>query len=149
MQQFDNEVGKRRRIDICVMKASDAKDYFLQFLSLEEKEKKRETAKLSEKLINNSWKTEVKQWFLAVRDKSGQIIGKIEVVPLKDGNAFFTIEMANQQWILKYGDEAVDQFIKICKERKYFSTIEFDKENTIIEHYRKVHNLGTYEFKIA
>ena len=149
MRQFDNAVGKRRRIDISIMKASDAEDYFLQFLSLGEKEKKRKAAMLSDRLADNSWKNDVRQWYLAVKDKAGQIVGKIEVYPSARGNGFFTIEMPNEQWILKYGDEAIDQFIKVCKEKKYFSTIEFDKDNRIIEHYRKVHDMKTYELKIA
>ena len=148
MQKFDDEAGVRRRLDLCNMKVSDTEDYFLQFLTIGKKEKKHLAAELSERLSNNSCDDGVKQWFLSVKDKSGQIVGKIEVFPAKE-DAFFTIEIPNNQWILRYGDDAIDQFIKTCREKGYFSKIEFDRENPIIDHYRKVHDIQSYIVKTA
>ena len=147
MQQFDNNVGKRRRIDLCVMKASETEDYFLQFVSMDAEKKKKKAAMLSKKLADNA--ADVKQWYLAVKDKSGQIIGKIEVQPAAEDEAWFTIEIPNEQWIQKYGDDAVDQFVKICKEKEYFSVIRFDENNRIIEHYRRLRGIQSTELKIA
>lgn len=134
MQQFNNETGIRRLLNIENMEVNEVKDYYLQFLDLEPEEKEDRESKLKQQIIQSK-KDNFYEWILAIKTKDGKIIGKIEVLEMGANKAFFTINLPNKSWKMKYGVEAVKQFIKICSENKYFSELELDNRNSIIQRY--------------
>ena len=112
MQQYDDNKGKRRFLDIENMNENDVSEYYLQNLKLKEEEKQNRKVELKKRIRqNNSY-----EWILAIKLKDGKIIGKIEVLEMGNKTAFVTINLPNKSWKIKYGTEALDQFIKICKE---------------------------------
>lgn len=147
MQQFDDSKGERRILDIKKMLREDVENYYMQHLQLSLREKHCREAELR-KRITKSKKKDFYEWILAIKSKDGKIIGKIEVLDMGNNTAFVTINLPNKSWKIKYGEEALDQFIKICEENKYFSKIELEKNNSIVERYITKHGLG-YEIKVA
>ena len=147
MQQFDDNMGVRRLLDITNMEVMEVKDYYFQYLGLNPVEKNNRTRQLKERIIKSK-ESGFYEWILAVKLKDGKIIGKIEVIDMGNEKAFLTINLPNKSWKMRYGEEALDQFLKICRENNYFSIIELEKENSTVEKYIKKHNLG-YEVKVA
>lgn len=144
MQQYDDNKGKRRFLDIENMNENDVSEYYLQNLKLKEEEKQNRKVELKKRIRqNNSY-----EWILAIKLKDGKIIGKIEVLEMGNKTAFVTINLPNKSWKIKYGTEALDQFIKICKENDYFSKVELEKNNSIVERYMKEHDKSSYEIEL-
>ncbi len=146
MQNFDDNVGKRRLLNIRKMSFSDVKEYCSQFFSLDKtvriqmgKELKAEIQEMNN-LANG--------WVLAVESKDGKVFGKFEIKEISPEKALVSIEIPNKTLVYKYGTEAIDQLVKICKEKKYFSTIKLDDSN-IAERYRRMHSLPGLEMHIA
>lgn len=142
MQQFKDEV--RRTLNIRNMQVKDVENYYLQFTKMKKSEKIQAICELEER-INQAKSYE---WILAVTSRDGKIVGKIEVLELSSTTAFFTIELPSNRK-LKYGIEAIDQFLKICKENGYFSEIELQAKNEIVEKYKEVHSQKDYIIKVA
>lgn len=147
MQQFDDNKGERRILDIKKMLREDIESYYIQHLQLSKNERHFRESELRKK-IANSKKKDFYEWILAIKSKQGKILGKIEVLDMGNNTAFVTINLPNESWKIKYGEEALDQFIKICEENKYFSKIELEKNNSIVERYITNHKLG-YEIEVA
>lgn len=143
MQQYEDLKGKRRELDIVKMEVEEVKEYYLQYLELSEKEKDNRESELKRRIIR-SRKEGFYEWILAIKSKDGKIIGKIEVLEMGMNKAFLTINLPNKNWKRKYGIEAVKQFIKICKENRYFSEIELDNKNSIIQRYIKAYKTKDY-----
>jgi len=132
MHNFNDQKGVRRLLDITNMTRSDVKDYYLQFFSMKPEEKEAKMEKLKEEVINRK----DYKWILVIKSKNGKVVGKIEVFELvKNETAYVTIEIPNQNWIHKYGTEAIHEFLKICKENNYFSAVEMEARNEIVERY--------------
>ena len=146
MQRFDDEKGKRRLLDIENMKVRDVKDYYSQFLNMEKEERIEKMKKLKDKI-----KSKIPyEWHLAIKSKEGKMIGKIEVLFMEPEIAFVTITIPDERKNRKYGEEAIDQFIKICREKKYSSTVQLDKDNPIIERYINTHDtVKDYKVEVA
>lgn len=134
MQRFDNSKGKRRELNIENMKIKEVKEYYLQNLELSTEEKKNRESQLKER-IKRSKEEGFYEWILVIKLKDGKVIGKIEVLQMGPDRAFLTINLPNKNWKLKYGVEAIKQFVKICKENNYFSIIELEKNNSIVQRY--------------
>lgn len=147
MQQFDDTKGERRILDIKKMKRGDVSEYYLQHLELSQGEKHRREEEIRNK-IKQSKNSDFYEWILAIKLKDGKVIGKIEVLDMGNNSAFVTINIPNKTFKIKYGQEALDQFIKICRENKYFTKIELEKNNSIVEKYILKHELG-YEIRVA
>jgi len=147
MQQFDGSKGERRLLDITSMEVMEVKEYYFQYLGLNPVEKNNRIRQLKERIIKSK-EPGFYEWILAIKLKDGKIIGKIEVIDMGNDKAFLTINLPNKSWKMKYGEEALDQFLKICKENKYFNMIELEKENSTVQKYIKNHNLG-YEVEVA
>lgn len=147
MQQFDDSKGERRFLDIKKMERKDVGDYYLQHLGLTQEKKHFREEELRKK-IKQSKMEDSYQWILAIKFKEGRVIGKIEVLETGEDSAFVTINLPNKNFKLRYGEEALDQFIKICEENHYFSTIELEKNNSIVEKYILKHGLG-YKIEVA
>ncbi len=152
MQQFDDQKGERRLLDIKNMKVREVADYYLQYLELEQDEKNKRKSQLKERIKQNK-KVKPCEWILAIKSKDGKIIGKIEAMDMGNRIVFVTINLPNKSWKIKYGVEALDQFIKICKENKYFSKIQLEKYNSIVEKYVETHKkddeIKSYEIEVA
>lgn len=146
MQQFDDNKGERRILDIKKMKRADVGEYYLQHLKLSQEEKHSREEEIRDK-IKQSKDPNFYEWILAIKLKDGKVIGKIEVLDIGSDTAFVTINLPNKDFKMKYGQEALDQFIKICRENKYFRKIELEKNNSIVEKYILKHELG-YEIEI-
>ena len=149
MQQFDDKQGERRTLNIKTMTPKEAEDYYLQFLEMEVSKKDKEVDELKKRIKENKKKKEPYEWILAIMSKDRKVIGQIEVLDMGSSKAFFTINIPNENWILKYGTEAIKQFCKICREKQYFSTIELEKGNDIVEQYIKLYNKESYIEEIA
>ena len=131
MQQFKNE--KRREVDIVNMKTEEVREYYLQNLELSKQEKQNREKNLKER-IKKAGK-EAFEWILAIKSKDGKVIGKIEVMEIGEGKAYFRINLPNKNWKRRYGVEAAKQFVKICKENQYFSVIELEKKNSTVQRF--------------
>lgn len=138
MIQFDDTSGKRRRLNIRNMKKDDVSNYCLQFFSMKEKEKLDTERELQEKIENNE-----ERWVLAITSLNGDIVGKMEVEEVGPKVGSLVVEIPNASLVRHYGTEAIDQFVKICRERKYFSKIELEKNNLIAQRYRTIHEMAT------
>lgn len=135
MHNFDNQKGIRRLLDISNMKTEEVKDYYLQFFSMEPDKKETQIKQLKEE-IRKLGKPENYKWILAIKSKKGKIVGKIEVFELaKEERAYVTIEIPNENWVNRYGKEAIHEFLRICKENHYFSSVELEARNKIVEQY--------------
>lgn len=142
MQQFKDE--ERRMLNIRNMQVSDAEDYYLQFSKMKKSEKVQKICELEERIKKNiSY-----EWILAITSRNGKIVGKIEVLEMSPSVAFFTIELPDNKKI-KYGIEAIDQFLKICKENEYFSELELEARNEIVEKYKETYSKKSYVIKVA
>lgn len=138
MQQYDDSKGIRRELDIVKMEVEEVKEYYLQYLELSEKEKNDRENELKRRIIRSK-KDGFYEWILAIKSKDGKVIGKIEVMEMGPARAFFTINLPNKNWKIRYGLEAMKQFMKICKENNYFSVIELDKNNSTVQRYIKAY----------
>ena len=147
MQKFDNKKGKRRRLDLANMKEEDAEKFYAQCLGLS-KELQKQCEKELKQQIQKKEDDDILQWILAIYSKSGKLIGKMEISSMDGKEASLRIQIPNENWILKYGVEALDQFLKICSENHYFTRIEL-VSSAITERYRKMHNLSSRIIEIA
>lgn len=147
MQKFDDEKGKRRLINLSNMKEEDAEKYFVQCRGLPEELQKQCTEELRGQ-IKKIDEGIALGWILAINLKSGKLIGKMEITSIDGVEASLRIQIPNENWILKYGLEAVDQFVKICKENHYFEKIEL-VSCAITEKYRKDHNISSKVIEVA
>ncbi len=148
MQQFDDNKGERRLINIANMKEEEVKDFYNQYYQYTKEQKKDYEQKLAKQIRKLQTKKPSK-WILAVHSKEGKLVGKIEVKPLEETQiASFQIQIPNENWVRKYGLEAIDQFLKICKENKYFQEIRIMPE-PITEQYKNMHNMKNYIVQVA
>ena len=142
MQHFDDNKGIRNSLDICNMTVKEADDYYLQVRGIDKLVKETEKRELKARIKNLKKGNLKNEWILAIKDKAGKVIGKIEALQLEPGVCFFTIDIPNESWRFKYGLKAIKYFCKICDEEKYFTKIQFDLENPIVSEY-----LTAYESK--
>ena len=131
------------------MRADEVAQYYEQFLDLSEKEKSIKKSQLKSRLISKKNQTELSDWVLAIKGKDDKLIGKMEVFDIGEKKCFLSIEIPNDNWVIKYGTEAIDQFIKICSKQKLFNSIEIEARNDIVELYRKQHEMDEYVIRIA
>lgn len=148
MQNFCNKWGIKRRLNIQEMQEREAEDYYDQCFSLPKEEKRRKKRELQDRIRQEKGKTEVSGWILAIKDKSSKLVGKIEIFDMGNKKAYLSIEIPNESWTIRYGTEAIDQCIKICFKQKVFEEIELDSKNTIIESYKKQHEIKDEEHVI-
>ena len=150
MQQFDNDVGIRRMLDINTMKSREAKDYCYQFSSLDAEEIDTKATELKEEIANNNKEASNScKWILSIKTKDGKVVGKMDVFDMEKGKAYLMVEIPNESYELKYGSEAIDQFIKICSEKKYFSNIYLEKNNKSVEAYKVQHGIEDNVIEVA
>ena len=140
---FDNRIGKRRLLDLKNMDANDAENYYLQVSNT----KKDGISELKER-IKEARNPKSCISILAIKTKEGKVVGKMEIFDMKS-SAYLTINIPNENWSFKYGEEAIDQFVKICKKRQYFKIIEIEKSNPIVERYVASHEITDYQIRIA
>lgn len=148
MQKFNDKKGKRRLLEIVSMKATEVADYYIQFKGMDNKKMEQAITWLKSEIENHTGWKEVDQWILAIKSRTRKLVGVIKVWEMEPDQAFVKIHIPNENWVLKYGTEAVDQFVKICREMQYFSTIEFERDNEIIERYRVQHGMETYKIEL-
>jgi len=140
MQQFNNQNEERRTLTIVNMTLMDAGNYYKQIRELEKDVRVQKIRVLKERIKQNKKNPNFYEWILAVKSSEGNVVGKIEVLSMGNNVAFVTISVPNNTCIQKYGIEAIEQFVEVCRKNKYFSEIELDINNKIIEEYRNVHN---------
>ena len=73
--------------------------------------------------------------YLAIERENGKMIGLIKI-DMSVKEMFIEISIPNYAFKMRYGTEALRQFIKCCKERELCEVLRLKKENTIIERYR-------------
>ena len=131
------------------MTDDDVERYYLQFPNISLATRKEKMRELRRRIRIPKEDVEVSEWVLAIENKDGKIIGKMEVFDIGSKSAFLSIDIPYENWIGTYGVEAIDQFVKICTEQKCFRTIELEAKNSIVENYKKQHNLSNYIMKFA
>ncbi len=142
MQKFCNEWGKRRRINLKSMTEREARQYASCFSNISKKQEIDLIKRIKE---NNNAQGEICKWILSIQDPSEKIIGKIELFDMGTKKAYLSITIPQKSWIMKYGNEAIDQIIKVCKEHKCFESIELECNNPIIKGF--IENYASvYEF---
>lgn len=139
--KFDDNDGKRRLLDLANMKISDAEEYYLQV----EEKSQRDVTMLKQRIKDCKHKGST---ILAIKTKEGKVIGFLEVFDMQH-SAYVTISVPNEQMSYRYGEEAIDQFLKICKEKKLFKCIEIQKDSEISQRYVKNHSLENFLVAIA
>lgn len=140
MQKFNNQNEEKRTITIVNMTLQDAQDYYKQIEKLETNVRIQKIKKLKERIKQNKKNPNFYEWILALKSSEGKVIGKLETLSMGNNVAFITINLINGNCAKMYGVEAVEQFVEVCRKNRYFSEIELDTNNTVIEEYRKVHN---------
>ena len=143
MQQFDDTKGKRRLLTISNMKEAEAEMFYDQFPKVPQEVKEECTAELKKQIRRTQENHFPLEWILAVYSREGKLVGKLEVSSIQDQKASLIIEVPNQDWVVKYGIEAIDQFLKISRENDYFKQIEL-VPSIVTEQYRKVHSMENY-----
>lgn len=145
MQNFNDEWGKKRIVTIQNMTSEDVRDFYLQDKTSTSKTKERKIRDLKQHIREiKQNKKEAMRWILSIKDKRNKIVGKIEIFDIGVKKAFISIEIPNESWRVKYGTEAVNQIIKICKQHKCFDIIELEAKNEIVESYIKQRGLPSY-----
>lgn len=142
MQQFNNKKGNRRLINIVNMKEEDVDDLYIQISGTDTNNK--EANDLKQKIREISKTPETYRWVLSIKDKERKLIGMIEVLQLQPGVGFFTIQIPNEIYRYKYGVKSIKQFLKICTEEAYFTNIELETRNSIVEDFKHSYGLETY-----
>ena len=148
MQQFNDKQGKGRLLNISNMKEEEAEELFEQNNIPEEL--KVQCAKELKKQIHRLTKEgDYLEWILAIRSKEGKLIGRMEVTSFDEKVASLKIQIPNANYISKYGIEALEQFIEICKNNHYFVKIELDSNNYIAKSYIRRKSLKSTEIDVA
>lgn len=141
MQQFD--ISVRRRMILRPMLMKEVGDYCVYQCH------KLTFDKIVEKIENLRKKVADKEkWTIALQTHEGNVFGILEVEEISSGKAKASIEIPNEGLMYAYGDDAVDQFVKVCKERKYFSEIVLD-DNKIMNKYVRIRQLDGNIIKLA
>jgi len=141
--RFEDQDGKRRLLDLANMKVSDAEELYLQV----EGKTKKDVTKLKQRIKDSQHKDSTIS-LLAIKTKEGKIIGMLEIFDMQY-SAYVTISIPNERMSYKYGEEAIDQFLKICKKKHFFESVEIEKDNAIVERYVKNHALDGFQIAIA
>lgn len=141
--RFEDQDGKRRLLDLANMKVSDAEEFYLQV----EGKTKKDVTKLKQRIKDSQHKDSTIS-LLAIKTKEGKIIGMLEIFDMQY-SAYVTISIPNERMSYKYGEEAIDQFLKICKKKHFFESVEIEKDNAIVERYVKNHALDGFQIAIA
>lgn len=141
--RFEDQDGKRRLLDLANMKVSDAEEFYLQV----EGKTQKDVTKLKQRIKDSQHKDSTIS-LLAIKTKEGKIIGMLEIFDMKY-SAYVTISIPNERMSYKYGEEAIDQFLKICKKKHFFESVEIEKDNAIVERYVKNHALDGFQIAIA
>lgn len=127
---------KRRRIIIRDMTQEDIQKFYMQFFDWTDDQKKDAARNIQKQIKDICKKKEIGKRILLVTDNSGsKMIGKIEVQDLNDNSAKIDIQMPNRSLTMMYGDEVLDQFIKVCTEKRLYSKIYINKECSIVSNY--------------
>lgn len=122
MKQFS-----RRRIIIKTMEKGDVEDYYMQ-LPMDEKERKRKVEATKQLVKQQENSTPDSMLIFAIKEVgSNRMIGTILTKNIGTGKVSLQISIPKEtnQWM--YGVEIIDQFIKICREDKFFTNIKFIK----------------------
>lgn len=109
--RFEDQDGKRRLLDLANMKVSDAEEFYLQV----EGKNQKDVTKLKQRIKDSQHKDSTIS-LLAIKTKEGKIIGMLEIFDMQY-SAYVTISIPNERMSYKYGEEAIDQFLKICKKK--------------------------------
>ena len=125
------------------MSQKDIRFYCSQFSGINRFQKQKKERELR-RIISKKF-----GWVLAVETKSGQLIGKIEARETAPLCVSVTVEFPNKTIIPEYGEEAIDQFLKICKETHAFFEIKFEDGNPIIERYKSKRSITDDVITIA
>ena len=141
--RFEDQDGKRRLLDLANMKVSDAEEFYLQV----EGKNQKDVTKLKQRIKDSQHKDST-ICLLAIKTKEGKIIGMLEIFDMQY-SAYVTISIPNERMSYKYGEEAIDQFLKICKKKHFFESVEIEKDNAIVERYVKNHALDGFQIAIA
>lgn len=141
--RFEDQDGKRRLLDLANMKVSDAEEFYLQV----EGKNQKDVTKLKQRIKDSQHKDSAIS-LLAIKTKEGKIIGMLEIFDMQY-SAYVTISIPNERMSYKYGEEAIDQFLKICKKKHFFESVEIEKDNAIVERYVKNHALDGFQIAIA
>lgn len=139
--RFNDNDGKRRLLDLANMKVSDAEEFYLQV----EGKTQKDVTKLKQRIKDCKHKGST---ILAIKTKEGKVIGFLEVFDMQH-SAYVTISVPNEQMSYRYGEEAIDQFLKICKKKHFFESVEIEKDNEIAQRYVRSHSLENFLIAIA
>lgn len=75
--------------------------------------------------------------YLKIENEDGKMLGLIQINEIDSNTIHVKISIPNKCWQIKYGTEALHQFIKCCEERKLYKRIYLKKDNEIIQRYKK------------
>lgn len=148
MQHFDDKQGEGRLLNISNMKEEEAEELFNQNnIPLDLKEQC--ALELKKRIHKLAKEGDYLEWILAIRSKEGKLIGRMEITSFDEKVASLKIQIPNASNISKYGIEALEEFIEICKNNQYFVKIELDKNNYITKSYIRKKSLKSTEIYVA
>lgn len=138
---------ERRRLKIRSMKEEDVEFYYNHFNLSEEEKKQRvkETKKMVRKSIDS---TPDKMLILIATEleNDNKLIGTILTKNIGTSRISMHITIPNESKEWAYGNDLIDQFIKICKEEPFFQSIRYvklDKENPTIRRYMQERKISS------
>jgi hypothetical protein len=123
--QFDKSFGNRR-VTIEKAKKVDLASYKLQVV----------THNIPQDETLNVFRSAVNHQYLAIKDPSSRLIGIIQIDEIDSTAIYVKISIPNESWKMKYGTEAIHQFVKFCKEEKLYNRI-YLKTSDLVDEYKK------------
>jgi predicted acetyltransferase len=123
--QFNKSFGNRR-VTINRANKKDLKSYKIQLV----------THNTTQDEALNIFRSSEDHQYLAIKDSSSKLIGIIQIDEESCSTTInVKISIPNESWRMKYGTEALHQFVKYCQENKLYSYIYF-KTNEIVKEYK-------------
>ena len=139
----------RRTLNLRSMKEKDAEELCFQAEAMSGAERERKTHLLRD-MVRNSPDNINSKAVLTIEEKdTAKVIGII-ITERAQYVMFATVIIPNEQNILKYGYDAVDQFIKVCKEEcPNLKKVKLSKENAASKIYLEKKGLKFEYVKVA
>jgi predicted acetyltransferase len=123
--QFNKSFGNRR---VTIKKANkkDLKSYKLQVV----------THSTPQDETLNIFRSTVNHQYLAIKDTTSRLIGIIQIDEIDSTAINVKVSIPNESRKMKYGTEAIHQFVKFCKEEKLYNRI-YLKTSDLVDEYKK------------
>lgn len=144
MQRMLEKEG--RHVAIRTMRKRDVKPYYDCFLNVPNKERK-EKIKYVEKFLEKQCE-EDPSFLFAVENEDKRPIAVIRCTCLENCEGMVELFMFNQMYEFRYGNEILDNFIRLCQEEQLYDALLLRLTIPVIQRYVIAKGISPY-IKIA